>query len=267
LVSLFWTLLLLLLLLFVFGITCMQLLADASRHTPELLAEGTPAYEHFGSVERSMFVLYQSITGGVNWKDPLEPLVVVVSPYMKFLFASFIAIAVFAVLNVITGVCVESALAKARDESNASVLNCLRDAVHSMVDEGSDQLTWARFKRHLDTTYMQGYFRSVDLHPSEAEGLFRLLDPDETGVINAEDFVMGCLRLHGTAKAIDLTALMGEVRWLRRRWDAQAQLLERTLLGCGCRSFKQLSSSPQWSPQGFEVPVHFPAGQDVKAEF
>jgi len=49
---------------------------------------------------------------------------------------------------------------------------------------------------------------------------------------------MGCLRLHGTAKAIDLTTLMCEVRWLRRQWDEHAEFLENALLGV-TRAHKQ----------------------------
>mmetsp|Transcript_7886 Transcript_7886/g.23925 ORF Transcript_7886/g.23925 Transcript_7886/m.23925 type:complete len:143 (+) Transcript_7886:295-723(+) len=83
------------------------------------------------------------------------------------------------------------------------------------------------FQQEFKNPQMLQYFQSIDLDPSEAEGLFRLLDPDDTGIIDAEDFVMGCLRLHGAAKSIDLTVLMCEDRWLRRRWMMNAPHAQR----------------------------------------
>merc|ERR1719321_1048174 len=64
------------------------------------------------------------------------------------------------------------------------------------------------------------YFESVDLDVAEAKGLFKLLDRNGNGVVEAEEFVLGCLRLRGNAKAIDLATLMYENRRAFRRIEA-----------------------------------------------
>eukprot|EP00913_Durusdinium_trenchii_P024235 g22754.t1 len=46
------------------------------------------------------------------------------------------------------------------------------------------------------------------------QGLFLLLDIDDQGYIDVEEFIAGCCRIHGPAKAIDLTTLMCQVRKL-----------------------------------------------------
>merc|ERR1712110_34088 len=78
------------------------------------------------------------------------------------------------------------------------------------------RMTWPEFEHQLGSPQMETYFKSLDLDTSEAKGLFSLLDIEETGAVDAEDFIMGCLRLRGPARAIDLATLMAETRRLGR---------------------------------------------------
>lgn len=228
--SLFWTLLLLSLLIYVVAICFTQLVADSGMTDQAGLAVGTKAYEYFGSLDRSFISLYQALTGGVDWKDLQDVLVDRSSPWAALAFCGYIAFAVLAMLNVITGVFVGSAVAKAHEEDNIDLVLGLRDAVETMMVPGSSELSWVGFQSQLGRQEIISFFKSIDLDPSEAEGLFRLLDPEDVGLIDAEDFVMGCLRLHGAAKAIDLTTLMCEVRWLRKAWVEHARWVEESLV-------------------------------------
>merc|ERR1712107_826755 len=45
---------------------------------------------------------------------------------------------------------------------------------------------------------------------SEAWGLFRLLDLDNSGGVDIHEFTMGCLRLKGEARTIDVATMMYE---------------------------------------------------------
>eukprot|EP00425_Heterocapsa_triquetra_P044336 CAMPEP_0195081072 /NCGR_PEP_ID=MMETSP0448-20130528/22630_1 /TAXON_ID=66468 /ORGANISM="Heterocapsa triquestra, Strain CCMP 448" /LENGTH=114 /DNA_ID=CAMNT_0040114075 /DNA_START=69 /DNA_END=410 /DNA_ORIENTATION=- len=73
-------------------------------------------------------------------------------------------------------------------------------------------MTWEHFMSLLDRPEMRNYFQALELDTSEARGLFRLLDIDNSGTINAEEFLHGCLRFRGPAKALDLALIMREVR-------------------------------------------------------
>eukprot|EP00443_Scrippsiella_acuminata_P011361 CAMPEP_0115328742 /NCGR_PEP_ID=MMETSP0270-20121206/84843_1 /TAXON_ID=71861 /ORGANISM="Scrippsiella trochoidea, Strain CCMP3099" /LENGTH=83 /DNA_ID=CAMNT_0002749285 /DNA_START=80 /DNA_END=328 /DNA_ORIENTATION=+ len=83
-------------------------------------------------------------------------------------------------------------MANAREENNEDLVARLREAVEGMKVSGSGHLTWENFERKLYSKQMQDYLRSVDLDPSEAEALFRLLDSDSSGTVDAEDFIMAC---------------------------------------------------------------------------
>merc|ERR1711918_187909 len=92
----------------------------------------------------------------------------------------------------------------------------------------------------------------LDLTTHEAEALFDLLDFDKSGTIDADQFIMGCIRIHGGAKAIDLVTLMSEVHLLHRRWDAHAAFVEqelRSLSGsCSALMFERDLSSSSFEP-------------------
>eukprot|EP00435_Cladocopium_sp_Y103_P004633 s5166_g1.t1 len=101
--SLFWTLALLVLVFYLFAVVITQLVLDHCRHLalesacPELL------HKFWGSVPESMLTLFMAITNGLSWDDAIRPLRSV-SYVAVALVVCYITLAVFAILNVVTGV-------------------------------------------------------------------------------------------------------------------------------------------------------------------
>eukprot|EP00747_Dinoflagellata_sp_TGD_P091961 gnl/TRDRNA2_/TRDRNA2_165252_c3_seq2.p1 gnl/TRDRNA2_/TRDRNA2_165252_c3~~gnl/TRDRNA2_/TRDRNA2_165252_c3_seq2.p1 ORF type:complete len:215 (+),score=39.91 gnl/TRDRNA2_/TRDRNA2_165252_c3_seq2:61-705(+) len=56
----------------------------------------------------------------------------------------------------------------------------------------------------------KAYFTTLGLDVTQARALFVLLDVDETDEVEIEEFVMGCMRLKGEAKSIDVNMLLYE---------------------------------------------------------
>merc|ERR1712183_1207456 len=75
---------------------------------------------------------------------------------------------------------------------------------------------WHMFEGLLDTSQMKEAFKAINVDPSEAKGLFKLLDMNNSGVVDAEEFLCGCMKLRGPAKALDLAILSREVRGMER---------------------------------------------------
>ena len=44
------------------------------------------------------------------------------------------------------------------------------------------------------------YFHEVDINVADVEGLFDILDVDESGVLSPEEFIEGCVRARGEAR-------------------------------------------------------------------
>merc|ERR1712187_738810 len=49
-----------------------------------------------------------------------------------------------------------------------------------------------------------------EIDASQAQALFMLLDVDESGEVNVDEFVKGCMRLKGSARSMDVNMLLYE---------------------------------------------------------
>lgn len=215
-------------LVYMTGVFLTQLVTDKLRSDPEDLDALAELELYYTSLPSACMVLFQSFTSGVDWAQACDPLMEHISPLMGVLFVLFIAFVVFAMLNVITGVFVDSAVQSTAEEKDAHMVTRLHAFLCRDDETGEAQgvLTWERFEARLDDPEIQLYFKTVDLDISEARGLFQLLDADQSGAVEAEEFVMGCLRLRGQAKAIDLATLMYESRRWHKRISKRIHRLE-----------------------------------------
>jgi hypothetical protein len=184
---------------------------------------------YFGSLGMSFLSLFQAITGGKDWDDLSSPLLTRIGALPCFAFACYIAFTVIAMMNVVTGVFVENAIKSAKEDKDFFMINNMREVFKEANGGITGVMTWETFESQLDKHNMQEYFRAIDVDPSEAKGLFRLLDLDGSGFIDAEEFLSGCLRLRGPAKALDLALLMHEVRRMVSRIQEQKKLLQKQL--------------------------------------
>jgi len=228
--SLLWTIVLLLFLVYVVGVVFTQMVNEHGKAHPEQMVDSDqPLVKFYGSVPRTLFTLYEATMGGVDWDDVCRPLMDQISPWVGIIFALYIAFTVLAVMNVVTGVFVESALQSAMADRDVDLVTRLRELFMRTDADLSGVISWSEFQSNLDQPEMKFFFRSIDLDLSEARGLFRLLDVDESGEIDAEEFVMGCLRLRGNARSIDLVTIMNESRRSTHRWMKHAVYVERVL--------------------------------------
>jgi len=153
--------------------------------------------------------MFEVITGGVSWDEVMHPILKDISPAMGIVLLFYITFCLFAMLNIVTGVFVETALRKAREDKDTYTANHICELFFNDEDN-EDEICWETFKKKLDSTDMQEYFRSINVDPSEAHSLFRLLDMNDNNALDASELVNGCLRLRGEAKALELSLLMFE---------------------------------------------------------
>merc|ERR1712014_174358 len=76
---------------------------------------------------------------------------------------------------------------------------------------------------------MNEYFKTIDVDPSEAKGLFELLDTDNSGGVDTSEMVNGFLRLRGPAKALDIALLIREFTKYQRQFAEHHSLVEAGL--------------------------------------
>mmetsp|Transcript_32860 Transcript_32860/g.90661 ORF Transcript_32860/g.90661 Transcript_32860/m.90661 type:complete len:577 (-) Transcript_32860:101-1831(-) len=232
--SLAWAMLLLLIIIYVFALVVTQAVGeymlentfdepDAAARSAEVTSvQNGVLNEYWGTLPRSMFTLFKSITGGVNWDDVAKPFNQV-HIIWEVAFAGFIIFAHLAVLNVVTSVFCQSAMEGAQHDhyiavqaqiaNKASYVKRMQALFKNVDSDDSGVITYEELEQHLGDRQVRAFFESMDLETSDAWTLFKLLDRDMTHEIDIEEFVDGCLRLRGVAKSIDMARLLHETKW------------------------------------------------------
>lgn len=144
---------------------------------------------------------------------------------MGLVFALFITVSVIALMNVVTVVFVDSALYIAKRDKDTHMVNSVRSLFDKTDHNCSGAISWEEFCSKLDTQEMIEYFKNIDVDISEAQGIFSLLDIDKSGIIESEEFISGCMRLRGPAKALDLTVLMLEIKQMSKTVEGIVEML------------------------------------------
>lgn len=209
--SLVWAVVLLLMLIYVMGVYITQVVLDYRMNVVDEANNATKALErYYGTLGDTILSVYMAVTGGVSWFDILDPLKTEISVMLVPVFMLYVAFALLCMLNVITGVFVESALVTAKKDKDTYLVNNVRAIFEAHDKDRTGSLDWEEFQVAVESDEMRTVLRGLDIDVSEADGLFYLLDAEETGAISAEDFASGCARLRGGAKALDLAILMRE---------------------------------------------------------
>lgn len=211
--SLFWTLSLLLLGIYVVGIYFTQLVLD-NRLANQNQGTSPALTDLFGGLPQSMLSLYQAMSGGIDWNELSNPLVNDISPFQGLVVTLYIAFTLLALTNVVTGVFVEGALKSAKQEEESLMMETLRRMF--CTSDRTGRLSKLHFTRRVAEQDMINYLKSIQVDPAEATMLFTLIDEEGHGLIDFEEFVGGCMRIRGSARAIDSILLLHEVVETRR---------------------------------------------------
>merc|ERR1711972_258170 len=163
---------------------------------------------------------------GIEWRNLAIPLMKTISPAMAVVFCLYIVFTTLALMNIVTGVFVETALNRAREDREVYMINHLRDLFRTLDENSNGVVSWDELRANLNNPKLVPIFKELDIDPSEAKGLFKLLDRDGSGSIDADEFLSGCLSLRGPAKALDLQLVLFELMEHRRNLQRLSGVLE-----------------------------------------
>lgn len=229
--SLMWTILLLLTVIYIFAVFYTTLAANYQMGANGALqdAHSVNIIQNFGSLPMSIFTLYSVITGGVNWRDVTLPLVMNINPGLGIVMSLYVAMSMFCIMNVVTGVFVDAALRAAKSEEQNFIIENLHKIFQDATRESEGQIRCQDFVNQVHTKAFRQYFESIEVDPGEAEVLFRLLDVDDSGSVDVTEFIDGCLRLRGQAKAIDVMSCLQDTRRLVKKFDKHREEMDDKL--------------------------------------
>jgi Ca2+-binding EF-hand superfamily protein len=185
-----------------------------------------------------MMTLFKCLTNGIDWDELTDPLGNI-GIFWVGLLMLFIAFGIFVFLNVVTGVFCQTAMdAAAHDHemliqsqvaNKTMYIKRIKQLFRKLDDNDSGVITVTEMEKAMADQEVADYFKSLDIDTEDAWTLFKLLDTDETNAIDLEEFVLGCLRLKGTARSIDIAKLMHEHQWMAKRFVEFTSAWEESL--------------------------------------
>jgi hypothetical protein len=224
--SLICSAVLLMLLMYMFGIVFTSAASGALEEGQLPQEVVSTLKKYWGSVGTSVLTLFMAITNGVAWDEALDPLGQIHWVW-TLLFIIFIAFSMFAVLNVMTGVFCQSAMeSAARDQemlihaqlqNKAQYVKRARSLFQEIDQDDSGVITIQQLEHRLQESDVRNWLDSLEIDAEDAWTLFKLLDSDQSNVIDVEEFAMGCLRLKGNARNIDLQRVLYEQKGIKKR--------------------------------------------------
>jgi len=109
-------------------------------------------------------------------------------------------------------------------------LQKLRALFEKIGDRGAGGITYRVFEEKINSPAVRDYFETLGLDVWDPWSFFKLLDTDGGGVVELEEFFMGCLRFSGDATAMELGKLAADQRWLIRSQGRFQRLVEAELV-------------------------------------
>lgn len=203
--SLFWALLLIILVNFLFGVFFMQL----SLNYLESVDSKAPLLDYFGSLPRTMMTLYQAISGGIDWGTAVATLLPV-SEMLEYVFSAYVFFTVFCCLNIITGIFVDNAKAlKVADEENMHH-EALRERakwIHQVAElfsridrENRGQVSKEDFiyqLSHSDRVTTTFDKLGINTDTTDTDELWELFDSSASDNIDQDEFAIAIKQFHG----------------------------------------------------------------------
>lgn len=219
--SLAWTLVLLMLIIYSFGVVLTEIVLQ---HCGELSNCDEELTKHWANLRQSMLSLFMAISQGLNWQDLLTPLLNV-SEVGAILLILYVIMTIFAILNVVTGVFCNTAIESAGADKDIRTLKQIQDkaqqvellkSVFDEIDfEQVNEISFDDVKRCLANGDLSSFMESMGISTNDVWTLFMLLDSDMTGLLDIDEFVNGCMQLRGPAKSLQVAKMSYENKLTR----------------------------------------------------
>lgn len=208
-----------------------------------------------------MVSLYAAVTGGLDWVDMSDSLSEVGESYRLFFYV-YVAFFLFVITNTLISLFVEMAVTNADKDHQGFIAEELRRyhehvrkikfAFHKIARKNEANLTKDDFEKMFADPEMLAFMGSLEIAPMDLVQFFNILSNNGKTAVDIEQFVVGCMKLKGAARSMDLVVLIdSQKRDSVRLSNIQKQLgslqtLIKKLSGTGTdRSSSQITDTPE----------------------
>jgi len=180
--------------------------------------------DSWGSVAQSILTLFSAATGGDDWSSVAEPLKSTGFHFYLF-FIVYIAFFLFVITNCVTSIFVDSVREFSDKDQSQIIAEQIAHkqeyiarigALYRMMDnDGSGEVTFEEFCKFSADPRMAAFAASLELETNDLQQFFSILSTGGQRAVDVESFVVGCFRLKGMAKSMDVVDCLIHVRSLQ----------------------------------------------------
>eukprot|EP00927_Polykrikos_kofoidii_P005725 TRINITY_DN12276_c0_g2_i1.p1 TRINITY_DN12276_c0_g2~~TRINITY_DN12276_c0_g2_i1.p1 ORF type:complete len:799 (-),score=120.18 TRINITY_DN12276_c0_g2_i1:27-2423(-) len=222
---LFWATIMVAVILYFFAIWFTQATVTLQATSTTVKADATAM---FGSLSASCLSLIEATLDGRSWSVFVDVLRHY-DPFVPPVFWIYIVFMRLAILNVITGVFVDQAVAAAQADRELVVMQELGATERSrgelrelfkMIDrDGSESVTIDELELFFLDERIRAYFSALGVRVDDMKLLLSILDIDNSGKVDCDEFVEGCSRMKGLALRVDMASILRSLRQLQNSID------------------------------------------------
>jgi len=176
---------------------------------------------NWGSLSTAMLTLYMASTGGDSWKGMANSLMPVGYPYY-LLFLLYISFFLLVVMNTLTSLFLEATIQNAEKDKNTMIRETLKkkkeymqmasELFQTLDEDGSGEISEEEFEMHAQDPEMVALASSLEIDVTDIAQFYDMLSCQGKFKVDCETFIIGCMALKGTARSLDLQALLAMQR-------------------------------------------------------
>jgi len=229
-VTLFWSLCLLMMIQCMLGMIAGQIAQDfvEDLSNPELGRH--EVFRYYGTFSRCLVTMFEIHMA--NWAAPCRVVVNNVGELWGNALVFYRCVMGFALMSVISAVFVQQAMSVQQQDHELMILKKqketerynkkLKSLFESMDTDGDGQLCRREFDAVTRNHELKLFMESLDINPDDLQGLFDMLDTGD-GFVSADEFLMGATRVRGQARNIDVAQLMVTVARLEHMMERKME--------------------------------------------
>merc|ERR1711972_726409 len=114
-------------------------------------------------------------------------------------------------------------------EQKVEFVETMQRVFEELDTNGSGTLSLDEFEKQIDDENVLTFLSTLELDIDQVRTLLTLLDLDQNGEVDIEEFITGCLRLKGGAKSLDMAILQYQVEFMLHSVTSMGKALDSLL--------------------------------------
>jgi voltage-gated sodium channel len=247
--TLFWTIVVIFFVNFAFAIVAVIFIGDSNVFTCASASEESSGQHQecahliddmhvhgfFNGIGNTMFTLLQIMTGD-SWASGIARPAMKFQPAVWIFFIVYVAVAMLVLLNLVTAVIVENALAISKQDEKQKLLELhqtkkaqiasLKRIFSALDADGSGAIDESEFiEACTNRQEIMNKFRLLDFDEQEILNLFKDLEVSSDGLLSLEEFESGLNSMQGEARNKDLVRLQKSMERLNHHVEVLSHWL------------------------------------------